>query len=90
MMESKKDDVPTESMYAKAASFLFVDDGGKMTVLDFRNKLVKLKSIIQQSVVAKGSWWTNNLRKKYHLPQSFYNNLLLQYWLLLKPVVLLI
>ena len=37
MVESGKDDVPTESMYAKAASFLFVDDGSKMTIKQAMN-----------------------------------------------------
>ena len=31
MMEPKKDDVPTESMYAEAATLLFVNNSGKMT-----------------------------------------------------------
>lgn len=32
MMESEKDNVPTENMFDEAASLPFVDDGGNMTV----------------------------------------------------------
>ena len=37
MMKPEKDDVPTESMYAEAATYLFVNDGGKMTVKQAMN-----------------------------------------------------
>ena len=37
MMKPEKDDVPTESMYAEAATYLFVNNGGKMTVKQAMN-----------------------------------------------------
>ena len=36
-MKPEKDDVPTESMYTEAATYLFVNNGGKMTVKQAMN-----------------------------------------------------
>ena len=94
MMESEKDDIPTESMYAKAASLLFVDDGGKMTAKQAMNFTVfseqdcKIKKHCSTIHCHKRKLVELQSRKTYHLPQLFQNNILLQYRSLLRPVLL--